>query len=272
MQNMEATAREFHQKPSRILAAAARGETVTVTKNGTPAARFIERGAATRRFEVPAVSGHLSAAIAVAEGHADADGGEGIGLTDAMNVALAAAYRTDTMFTTDRHVRMVRPLTGHAAFRLLPDDLRSATVANDGGERPGSAGRLAVGQTGAVADETTPGAEVTYYTVHECTGCGGEVHGLQGLWACAVCGTCSPYEPAVVPAPEPVTPPVVTAPARAYYTVHTCTGCGAEVHGLQGRWACAQCGVCSPYEEPAEGWQADIGYRRRPKLPRKPRY
>ncbi|RBM22121.1 PIN domain-containing protein [Streptomyces sp. PT12] len=87
------------------------------------AARFIERATATRRFEIPAVIAHLSAALAVAEGYADADGGKGIGLTDAMNVALAAAYRTDSMFTTDRHFRMIRPLTGHPAFRLLPDDL-----------------------------------------------------------------------------------------------------------------------------------------------------
>jgi uncharacterized protein len=36
---------------------------------------------------------------------------------------LAAAYRADSMFTTDRHFRMIRPLTGHPAFRLLPDDL-----------------------------------------------------------------------------------------------------------------------------------------------------
>ncbi|WP_348771312.1 hypothetical protein [Streptomyces sp. RKND-216] len=40
-----------------------------------------------------------------------------------MNVALAAAYRTDTVFTTDRHFRMMRPLTGHSSFRLLPEDL-----------------------------------------------------------------------------------------------------------------------------------------------------
>lgn len=86
-------------------------------------ARFIERNTATRRFEVPPVAPHLSAAIAVAEGYADADGGKGIGLTDAMNVALAAAHGTDALFTTDRHFRMVRPLTGHSAFRLLPDDM-----------------------------------------------------------------------------------------------------------------------------------------------------
>ncbi|WP_411084076.1 PIN domain-containing protein [Streptomyces sp. cmx-18-6] len=87
------------------------------------AARFIEHNAATRRFEVPSVGAHLSAAIAVAEGYVDADSGKGIGMADAMNVALAAAYRTEVIFTTDRHFRMVRPLTGHMAFRLLPDDL-----------------------------------------------------------------------------------------------------------------------------------------------------
>jgi predicted nucleic acid-binding protein len=93
------------------------------TRKALAAARFIERNTATRRFEVPSVSAHLSAAIAVAEGCADADGGKGVGLTDAMNVALAAVYRTDVMFTADRHFRMIRPLTGHPAFRLLPDDL-----------------------------------------------------------------------------------------------------------------------------------------------------
>lgn len=87
------------------------------------AARFVERNVATRRFEVPPLSAHLSSAIAVAEGYKDADGGKGVGLTDAMNVALAAAYHTDAMFTSDLHFRMIRPLTGHGAFRLLPDDL-----------------------------------------------------------------------------------------------------------------------------------------------------
>ncbi|MBW1600984.1 type II toxin-antitoxin system prevent-host-death family antitoxin [Streptomyces sp. JJ66] len=38
---METTAREFNQKSSQILAIAARGETVTVTKNGTPVARLV---------------------------------------------------------------------------------------------------------------------------------------------------------------------------------------------------------------------------------------
>ncbi|MGC5535662.1 PIN domain-containing protein [Streptomyces sp. SR-10] len=87
------------------------------------AARFIERNTATRRFEIPSVGAHLSAAIAVAEGYVDAGGGKGIGLADAMNVAPAAAYGTELIFTSDRHFRMVRPLTGHKAFRLLPADL-----------------------------------------------------------------------------------------------------------------------------------------------------
>jgi uncharacterized protein len=43
--------------------------------------------------------------------------------TDAMNVALAAAFQTADIFTTDSHSRMMRPLTGESAFRLLPDDL-----------------------------------------------------------------------------------------------------------------------------------------------------
>ncbi|MCT7356008.1 type II toxin-antitoxin system prevent-host-death family antitoxin [Streptomyces sp. 15-116A] len=38
---METTAREFNQKSSQILAAAARGETITVTKNGVPVARVV---------------------------------------------------------------------------------------------------------------------------------------------------------------------------------------------------------------------------------------
>ncbi|MFJ3904350.1 hypothetical protein [Streptomyces sp. NPDC090025] len=40
-----------------------------------------------------------------------------------MNVALAVAHGTDTLFTSDRHFRMIRPLTGPPAFRLLPEDL-----------------------------------------------------------------------------------------------------------------------------------------------------
>ncbi|MGI5217132.1 type II toxin-antitoxin system Phd/YefM family antitoxin [Nocardia sp. CA-290969] len=38
---MTVTAREFNQRSSQILAAAARGETVTITKNGVAVARIL---------------------------------------------------------------------------------------------------------------------------------------------------------------------------------------------------------------------------------------
>ena len=87
------------------------------------ALEFIAKQTDARRFEVPDVDPHLHTAIAVMRGYPDADQGKGVGLADAMNVALAAAYRTEVIFTTDKHFRMMRPLTGRQAFRLLPDDL-----------------------------------------------------------------------------------------------------------------------------------------------------
>jgi predicted nucleic acid-binding protein len=87
------------------------------------ALRFVQRYTALSRFEVPDVGHQLGTAVAVMETYQDADQGHGVGLADAMNVALAAGYRTDRIFTTDQHCRMMRPLTGHPAFRLLPDDL-----------------------------------------------------------------------------------------------------------------------------------------------------
>lgn len=72
------------------------------------------------RYEVPEVGAHLAAARAVMQRNLDLN----IGLTDAMNVVLAREFRTDALFTIDRkHFRAVRPLTPHAGFRLLPDDL-----------------------------------------------------------------------------------------------------------------------------------------------------
>jgi predicted nucleic acid-binding protein len=45
-------------------------------------------------------------------------------LAHAVNVVLAEAYETECVLTLDRRdFRAVRPLTGHKAFRLLPDDL-----------------------------------------------------------------------------------------------------------------------------------------------------
>ncbi|MBO3746425.1 PIN domain-containing protein [Streptosporangiaceae bacterium NEAU-GS5] len=47
-----------------------------------------------------------------------------IGLTDAINVVLAARYSTDALLTLDRkHFRTLAPLAGPSCFRLLPDDL-----------------------------------------------------------------------------------------------------------------------------------------------------
>jgi predicted nucleic acid-binding protein len=84
---------------------------------------FITGQAESRRFEIPDTAPHLRTAMAVMRGYVDADGGAGVGLTDAMNVALAAAFQTADIFTTDGHFRMMRPLTGQPAFRLLPGDL-----------------------------------------------------------------------------------------------------------------------------------------------------
>ncbi|WP_406411035.1 PIN domain-containing protein [Streptomyces sp. NBC_01614] len=86
-------------------------------------ARFVETQRALNRFTVADIAPHLSTAIAVADGYTGARRGKGIGLADAMNVALAKAYRTDALFTTDKDFRIIQPLTGHATFRLLPEDL-----------------------------------------------------------------------------------------------------------------------------------------------------
>jgi uncharacterized protein len=45
-----------------------------------------------------------------------------------VNAVLAREYRTDVTATLDRpRFRMIRPLTRHAAFRLLPDDVPAAS-------------------------------------------------------------------------------------------------------------------------------------------------
>jgi predicted nucleic acid-binding protein len=73
---------------------------------------------AVRRYAVPEIEPHLSTALVTMHRYPQ------IGLTDTMNVVMAAQYHTDAILTLDRrHFRMLRPLTGHPAFRLLPDDL-----------------------------------------------------------------------------------------------------------------------------------------------------
>jgi predicted nucleic acid-binding protein len=63
---------------------------------------------------------HLGAAQSVRVRYGSLD----LDLADAVNVASAAEYDTDTILTLDRgDFRAVRPLGRHKAFRVLPDDL-----------------------------------------------------------------------------------------------------------------------------------------------------
>ena len=73
------------------------------------------------RFQVPEVGAEiLATGMSVIKRYADLD----LDLADAVNVALAAEYRTDSLLTLDRRdFRAIRPLTPHPAFRLFPDDL-----------------------------------------------------------------------------------------------------------------------------------------------------
>src|SRR6266567_6363584 len=95
---------------------------LVATRQGPSAAGAIIRYAASRvaagRWEVPAIGPLLLAAHAVLEEYPT------IGLADAMNVVLAREFRTDVIATLDhRHFRVIRPLTPHSAFQLLPADV-----------------------------------------------------------------------------------------------------------------------------------------------------
>ncbi|MDB1088138.1 PIN domain-containing protein [Streptomyces sp. ACA25] len=95
---------------------------ILATKQGSPVSNavlsYIASRTAAGRWEVPPVGPHLLAA------HALLSDCPAVGLADAMSVVLAREFRTDVIATLDRrHFRMLRPLTRHDAFRLLPDDL-----------------------------------------------------------------------------------------------------------------------------------------------------
>ena len=61
----------------------------------------------------------LAVSVKVAERYVDT----GLGLADASLVALAERFATADIATLDeRHFRVVRPLTGGEAFRLMPAD------------------------------------------------------------------------------------------------------------------------------------------------------
>ncbi|MHB1818147.1 MAG: PIN domain-containing protein, partial [Streptosporangiaceae bacterium] len=72
-------------------------------------------------FQVPEVRPDaLQLARELQRKYADLD----LDLADAVNVTLAADYRTDAILTLDRRGFLaIRPLTPHKAFRVLPDDL-----------------------------------------------------------------------------------------------------------------------------------------------------
>jgi uncharacterized protein len=96
------------------------------TRSGRGPARaalaYINGRVATGRWEVPSIAPNLVAAHTLLGDYPS------IGLADAMNVVLAMAYNTDVVATMDRrHFRMIRPLTRHDSFRLLPDDVPEAS-------------------------------------------------------------------------------------------------------------------------------------------------
>ena len=82
---------------------------------------FILTQARQLRFQIPETGlAILDAARVVRQQYARLD----LDLADAVNVALAAQYRTDAVLTLDRRdFHAMRPLTPHKCFRLLPDDL-----------------------------------------------------------------------------------------------------------------------------------------------------
>ncbi len=82
---------------------------------------FILAQARQLRFQIPETGLEiLDTARLVQQQYASLD----LDLADAVNVALAAQYRTDAILTLDRRdFRAMRPLTPHKWFRVLPDDL-----------------------------------------------------------------------------------------------------------------------------------------------------
>jgi predicted nucleic acid-binding protein len=82
---------------------------------------FILAQARLMHFQIPETGLEiLDSARLVIQQYASLD----LDLADAVNVALAAQYRTDPVLTLDRRdFRAMRPLTPHKRFRLLPDDL-----------------------------------------------------------------------------------------------------------------------------------------------------
>jgi uncharacterized protein len=83
---------------------------------------FVIAQAREMRFQIPETGIEiLDTARLVQKQYASLD----LDLADAVNVGLAAQYRTDAVLTLDRRdFRAMHPLTPHKWFRLLPDDLQ----------------------------------------------------------------------------------------------------------------------------------------------------
>ncbi|SDK69131.1 hypothetical protein SAMN05216298_1194 [Glycomyces sambucus] len=82
-----------------------------------PILGYIASRVASGRWEVPGIGPMLPAVHAVLQDY------PGIGLADATNVVLAREFRTNAIVTLDwKHFRMIRPLTPHEAFHMLPGD------------------------------------------------------------------------------------------------------------------------------------------------------
>lgn len=95
----------------RRFGAAARRTILQTLADGIRASHFIS----------PTLTGDLlDHAISVLDSYRDLD----LDLADAVNVELARTYATPDILTLDqRDFRAIRPLTGHASFRILPADL-----------------------------------------------------------------------------------------------------------------------------------------------------
>ncbi|MEV3964021.1 PIN domain-containing protein [Nocardia sp. NPDC050193] len=84
--------------------------------------RLIADRIAAGRIVVPEVDARVIRTAVEIRGHYAA---MNLDLVDAMCVCLAEAFDTDAVLTLNRRdFRVLRPLTGYAAFRLLPDDLQ----------------------------------------------------------------------------------------------------------------------------------------------------
>lgn len=82
--------------------------------------RILDRVESRRAIIAPTTAKQLNAALQVRTQYTGLD----LDLTDAVNVVLAAEFRTECILTLDRRdFRAISPLTEHSAFRLLPDDL-----------------------------------------------------------------------------------------------------------------------------------------------------